>query len=122
MKRLTSLLFAILVFGCNTNHEKSELIMGTWDCISVFDFETQEISRAPSGEKFIAEFKSDSLYLRSIDSNTEYDVDIYAWKIKEDSLFLDELGSIYIKELSKNSLIVEHELFGKQRLTFIKIN
>ena len=59
MKRLTSLLFAILVFGCNTNHEKSELIMGTWDCISVFDFETQEISRPPSGEKLIVEFKSD---------------------------------------------------------------
>ena len=55
-----------------------------------------------------------------IDSNTEYDVDIYAWQIKEDSLFLDGLGSISIKELSKNNLIVEHEIFGKQRLEFIK--
>ncbi|MFH6769462.1 hypothetical protein V8G56_11990 [Gaetbulibacter aquiaggeris] len=121
MTRLTLLLFVIIVLGCKPNDEKSDLILGTWDCISVFDFETQEISQAPSGEKFIAEFKSDSLYLRSIDNNTEYDAEIYAWQIKEDSLFLDELGSIYIKELSKNNLIVEHELFGKQRLTFIKI-
>jgi len=110
----------MIVLGCGSNSEKIDII-GNWDLVSVFDFETQEISRAPNGEKFIAEFKSDSLYLRSIDSNTEYDVDLYAWQIKGDSLFLDELGSIYIKELSKNSLIVEQELFGKQRLTFLKI-
>ena len=87
MKRLTFLLLAMIVLGCSPNSEKIDII-GTWNCVSVFDFETQEISRPPIGEKLIVEFKSDSLYLRSvIDNNTEYDEEIYAWLIKGDSIF-----------------------------------
>lgn len=82
--------------------------------------ETQEILLSEKDEKFFAEFKIDSLYLSDKDGHIDWR--IYAWQIKEDSLFLDGLGSIYIKELSKNNLIVEHELFGKQHLKFIKMH
>ena len=118
MTRLTFLLFVIIVLGCKPNDEKSDLILGTWDCVSALDMETQEILLPENDEKLFAEFKIDSLYLSDKDGYIDWR--IYAWHIKEDSLFLDGLGSIYIKELSKNNLIVEHELFGKQRLEFIK--
>ena len=119
MTRLTFLLFVIIVLGCEPNDEKSDLILGTWDCVSVFDFETQEISQLPSGEKFIAEFKSDSLYLRE---NNEDKADyIFAWQVKGDSLILGGENSCYIKELTSNSLIVEANVFSLRRYSFIKI-
>ncbi|MGK0253727.1 MAG: hypothetical protein ACI9OE_001203 [Mariniflexile sp.] len=121
MTRLTFLLFVIIVLGCKPNDEKSDLIIGAWLLVSVFDFETQEISRVPNGEKLIAEFKSDSLYLRSIDSHTEYDVDIYAWQIKGDSIIFDNVYTGYIRELTTKSLIVDVDIFDTQRYSLIRI-
>jgi hypothetical protein len=111
----------MIVLGCSPNSEKIDII-GTWNCVSVFDFETQEISRPPIGEKLIVEFKSDSLYLRSvIDNNTEYDEEIYAWLIKGDSIFFDDFYSGYIRELTTESLIVDVYIFDVKRFSLMRI-
>jgi hypothetical protein len=59
------------------------------------------------------EVKSDSLYL----SSSDY---AFAWRIEGDSIFLDEFGSVFIKELSKNELIAEYDFLGKMQLTLKK--
>jgi len=110
----------MIVLGCSPNSEKIDII-GTWDCVSVFDFETQEISRPPNGEKLIAEFKSDSLYLRSIDNDIEYDEEIYAWEIRGDSIFFDDFYSGYIRELTTESLIIDVDIFDIKRISLIRI-
>ena len=112
MKRLIFILFSIIIVGCNNNYKKSDLL-GTWDCISITDIETGEISIPEDEDTFIAEFRSDSLYL-----STE---EVYAWQIKGDSIFLNGDLSVCIKELTPSSLTVELDVFGEQRLTFKKI-
>lgn len=112
MKRLIFILFSIIIVGCSNNYKKSDLL-GNWDCISITDVETGEISLPEGDDKFLAEFRSDSLYL-----STE---EVYAWHIKGDSIFLNEGLSVFIKELTPSSLTVELDIFGEQRLKFKKI-
>jgi hypothetical protein len=121
MKGLTFITLAIIVLGCKPIHEKNDLILGTWDLVSVFNFDNQKISLPPSGEKLIIEFKSDSLYLRSIANNIEYDVEIYSWYIKGDSIIFDDVYTGYIRELTTKSLIVDVDIFDTQRYSLIRI-
>jgi len=112
MKQLIFILFAFIIAGCNQNYKKGDLL-GTWDVVSSTDIETGEISLPESDDEAFVEFKSDSLYLG-------LDI-VFAWRIKGDSIFLDELGSVFIKELTSTRLTVEYDFFGSERLTFRKI-
>lgn len=111
MKQLIFLLFTFLLLGCNQNYTKGDLL-GTWDVVSSTDIETGEVELAESDNVDFAVFKSDSLYLNS-------DI-VFAWQIKGDSIFLDENGSVYIKELTADELIVEYDFLGKIRLKLKK--
>jgi len=110
MKQLIFILFSFIILSCNQNHKKDDLL-GTWDFVSSTDIETGEITLPESDDAEFVEFKSDSLYLSS-------DI-VFAWQIKGDSIFLDEFGSVYIKELTGDKLIVEYDFFfGEARVTF----
>jgi len=111
MKQIIFILFAFIILSCNQNHKKDHLL-GTWDVVSSTDIETGEISLPESDDAEFVEFKSDSLYLGS-------DI-VFAWRIKGDSIFLDELGSVYVKELTPVKLIVEYDFLGKVQLTLKK--
>jgi len=112
MKQIIFILFAIIIIGCNRNHKTSDLL-GTWNCVSSTNIETEEILLPEDDDMLIAEFRPDSLYL-----NTE---EVYGWEIKGDSILLDGVAYVYIKELTPSSLTVEIDFIGELRLTFIKI-
>ena len=112
MKQIIFILLAFIILSCNQNHKKDDLL-GIWDVVSSTDIETGEVELS---EKEFVEFKSDSLYLIS-DLET---VEVFAWQIKGDSIFLDESGSAYIKELTNDNLTVEYDFFGKIQLTLKK--
>jgi len=111
MKQIIFILSAFIILGCNQNYKKDDLL-GTWDIVSSTDIETGEVSLPESDDAEFVEFKSDSLYLGS-------DI-VYAWRIKGDSIFLDEDGSVYIKELTTNNLTVEYDFLGKIQLVLNK--
>lgn len=111
MKQIIFILFVFIILGCNHNVKKSDLL-GTWGVVSITDIETWEVELPESDDAEFVEFKSDSLYLSSDK--------VFVWRIKGDSIFLDEFGSVYIKELTADKLIVEYDFFGKTRLTLKK--
>lgn len=118
MKKLIFILFAFIILGCNQNLKKKGELLGIWDVVSSTAIETGEVELLENVTKEFVEFKSDSLYLIS-----DFEVDkVFAWQIKGDSIFLDEFGSVYIKELTKNELIVEYDFLGKIQLTLKKRN
>ena len=82
MKQIIFILLAFIILSCNQNHKKDDLL-GIWDVVSSTDIETGEVELS---EKEFVEFKSDSLYLIS-DLET---VEVFAWQIKGDSIFLDK--------------------------------
>ena len=112
MKKLIFILFAFIILGCNQNFKKKGDLLGTWDVVSSTDIETGEIELPESDNLEFVEFKSDSLYFGS-------DI-VFAWRIEGDSIFLDEDGSVYIKELTVNNLTVEYDFFGKIQLVLNK--
>ena len=111
MKQIIFILFAFIILSCNQNHEKGDLL-GTWDFISATDIETGEVELPEGDDKGFVEFRLDSLYL-------SWD-DVYTWQIKGDSILIDGLASVYIKEMTSNRLTVEYDFFGAQRLTLSK--
>ncbi|MFH6768357.1 hypothetical protein V8G56_06395 [Gaetbulibacter aquiaggeris] len=112
MKQIIFILLALIILSCNQNHKKDDLL-GIWDVVSSTDIETGEVELS---EKEFVEFKSDSIYLIS-----DFEVDkVFAWRIEGDSIFLDKDGSVYIKKLTKNELIVEYGFLGKIQLTLKK--
>ena len=94
--------------------EKKELI-GLWDCTSVLDMESNEISLPEGEEKFTVTITSDSIILP--DTGKEK----YTWEIRGDSLVITDLITVYIKELKPTALIVEYDFLGHTQLTFKKI-
>jgi len=113
MRQLGFILLTMAILSCNDSHKKSDFY-GTWFCVSSVDLETQEIMIPEGEEKLVVEFKSDSIYV-------VYQDESYAWEVKGDSLLLGDNGSVYIKEITAKSLIVELDVFGMQRLSFVKI-
>ena len=111
MKQIILILFAFIVLGCNQDHQKNDLL-GTWDFVSTIDLETGEVELPEGDDKQFVEIRSDSLYL-------SWD-DVYPWQIKGDSILIDDLPSVYIKELTSNTLTVEYDFLGVQRLTLRK--
>jgi hypothetical protein len=112
MKQIIFILLALIILSCSQNHKKDDL-MGIWDVVSSTDIETGEVELS---EKEFVEFKLDSIYLIS-----DFEVDkVFAWRIEGDSIFLDKDGSVFIKKLTKNELIVEYDFLGKIMLTLKK--
>ena len=107
MKKLLIILLTFIFLGCNQNHKKDDLL-GNWDVVSMTYTETGEIEFPESDDGEFILIKSDSLYLM-LGSGSEK---VFAWKIKGDSIILDEDGPVYIKELTANKLIVEYDFFG----------
>ncbi len=121
MKQIIFILFAITIIGCNSNHKTGDLL-GTWDCISSTDIKTEEISLPEGDESLIVEFRRDSFIIPSLLIDSLFITkNSYGWKIKGDSILIEGLGSVYIKELTPSSLTVEMDFSGEQRLTFRKI-
>ena len=115
MKQIIFILLAFIILSCNQNHKKDDLL-GIWDVVSVTDIETGEAKLSENVTKDFVEFKSDSLYLFS-----DFDLDfVYAWRIEGDSIFLNEDGFVYIKELTANNLIVEYEFLDKLQVVLNK--
>lgn len=112
MKYFTFLLIATILLGCNPKHEKYELI-GTWDGLSSLDLETNEVSYPTKEDRFIVEISLDS-----IDAGEN---GTYAWEIQGDSLFLKDAGSVYLKELTSEKMVIELDFFGPLRMTFKKL-
>ena len=109
-----SLLLALIILVCNQNHKKDDLL-GIWDGVSTTDIETGAELLESDNTDYVV-FKSDSLYLIS-DSSSDM---VFAWEVKDNSIFLDELGSVYIKELTADKLIVEFDFLNKIRLELKK--
>lgn len=116
MKQIIFLLLAFIILSCDQNHKKDDLL-GIWDVVSSTDIETGEVELSEDLDAVFVEFKSDSLYLISV---LGADTTIFAWRIKGDSIILDESGSVTIIELTKNELTVEYDFFGKIQLTLKK--
>ena len=115
MKQIIFILLALIILSCNQNHKKDDLL-GIWDVVSSTDIETGEVELSEKEFVEFVEFKSDSIYLIS-----DFEVDkVFAWRIEGDSIFLDKDGSVYIKKLTKNELIVEYDFLGKIQLTLKK--
>jgi len=115
MKKLIFILFAITIIGCNSSHKTSDLL-GIWDIVSSTNIESGDVE-LPDGDNLgFVEFKSDSLY---VISPFEEDM-VFAWRIEGDSIFLKNFDSFYIKELTKNKLIVENYFISKQQITLKK--
>jgi hypothetical protein len=112
MKNLIFILLAFILIACNKNLKKKDTIIGTWEVVSIIDIETGEVELQESDNLAFVEVKSDTIYLSSDKA--------FAWRIEGDSIFLDEFGSVYIKELSKNRIIVEYNFLGKTRLILKK--
>ncbi|WP_370479035.1 hypothetical protein [Tamlana flava] len=117
MKKLILILFAFIILGCDQNLKKKGVLLGTWDAISATDIETGEVSFPESDELAFVEFKSDSLYLSP---DLSLGDKVFAWRIEGDSIVLFDEGNVYIKELTKNKLVVEYDFFGKTQLNFKK--
>lgn len=113
MKQLTLILFTIMLFGCSHKHKKVDL-MGTWDLVSVTDIETGEVEFPELGKTDFVQVSLDSVYLSWGDT--------YSWKIEGDSIFIDGLVSVYIKDLTLDELVVEYDFFGEQQVKFNKKN
>jgi hypothetical protein len=115
MKQIIFILLAFLIVSCHRSTKKDNLL-GVWDVVSSTDIENGEVELSENLTKEFVEFKSDSLYLIS---DLETDA-VSAWRIKGDSIFLNEFSSVYIKELTTDELIVEYDFLGKKRLTLKK--
>ena len=118
MKKPLIILLAFIFLGCNQHYKKKDLL-GTWDIVSSIDIESGEVEFLKGDDEMAAVFKSDSLYLFD-----NYDSDKYfAWRIKGDSLILEDgirYFNIYIKELTKDKLVVEYDFLGIVRLELKK--
>ena len=119
MKNIILILFSIVMIGCSRNYEKSDFL-GSWNCISSIDLETNDLTILDGEEQLMVEFGTDSLYLFDYSGMSILD-DKYAWQIKGDSILINGLGSFYIKELNANSLTVEFNIIDKTRMTLEKI-
>lgn len=115
MKKLFYLFGVLtLLIGCNQKYNKSEF-KGTWDLVSSMNVESGEVELSKIEDKVFVEIQSDSLYLGYSGSE-----DACAWHIEGDSLILEEFVSVYIKNLTSDTLKVEYDLLGKVQLTFKK--
>ncbi|WP_027138025.1 hypothetical protein [Gaetbulibacter saemankumensis] len=117
MKQILSFLLVFTIIGCNSNYKKGDLL-GTWELVSLIDIETGDVEWEKIDKSEFVLFRSDSLYLIS-DTNSDK---VFAWQIMGDSIVLDEMGSVYIKELTVDKLIVEYDFFGMTRLELKKEN
>lgn len=114
MKKVFFVFSIFLIISCSHQIEKKELI-GSWDCTSALDMESNEISLPEGEEKFTVTITPDSIILP--DTGKEK----YTWEIKGDSLVITDLITVYIKELKPKTLIVEYDFLGHTQLTFKKI-
>lgn len=115
MKKLIFVLIAFMILGCNQNLKKKGDLLGRWDWVSSTDIETGEVDLFDGDSLEFVEIKSDTIYLM-----LGLDIDaVYPWRIEGDSIFLDDdYMSFYIKELTKNELVVEYD--GKKLFTLKK--
>lgn len=114
MKQIVFMLFVFILIGCNQNQKRNKLI-GTWDVVNVVDIDTMVEESLDSNNAEFVEVSRDSLYLGS---DT-----VYSWRIKGDSIILNEGSSsfsVFIKELSADKLIVEYDFLGVTQLTLKK--
>ena len=111
MKQIIFILCVTVILVCSHQHKKAEFI-GIWDLVSVTDIKTGEVEFPEDDDKEFVQVNSDSIYL-------SWD-DTYSWTIVGDSILIDGLISVYIKELNANELVVEYEFFGGQRVNLIK--
>ena len=114
MRKVFIAIFILSMVACTNQIDKENLI-GLWDCTSVLDIESNEISLPEGEEKFIVTITSDSIII------PETGIEKYTWKIKGDSLVITDLITVYIKELKPTALIVEYDFLGHTQLTFKKI-
>ena len=121
MKQLFFILVAVLLLSCSSKPKASDLL-GTWDCVSSTNVETGEVSQPENNERFIVKIDKDSLSFPSSqqDSSIMFNNN-YAWKIKGDSIVIDNLISVYIKQLTKTDLSVVYDFLGEEQLNFKKI-
>jgi hypothetical protein len=111
----------IPLFACQSGHQQSDLL-GTWDFINSIDKETKEVLVSNNDETFTVEFRKDSLFfpLTMVDSFFILE-NHFLWKMNGDTIIIEELGSAYIKELTRNTLVVDTDIEDGVRLTFKKI-
>jgi hypothetical protein len=106
--------------GCSDKVVKQDLL-GTWNCISSYDYKKEELYLPKDDEKFVVEFKS-STVLYWEDENKEPDSTFYRLSTCLDSIFLDSVmfvkGFAVIKKLDSDSLIVD---WGSTKLNFVKV-
>ncbi|WP_242156864.1 lipocalin family protein [Aestuariivivens sediminis] len=126
MKQIIFILLAFILIGCEQNHKKNYLL-GTWEFVSGTDMETGEVKFLENDEKFIIVFKSDSVYEYD-DPSSFYDDsspdEVYAWTIKNDSLFYGNWEGVYVKELTKVKLVLDvfGGFLGDWRIEYKRIN
>ncbi len=115
MKHILGILLACAILGCTQNHKKKALL-GNWYFVSSTDMETGAVELPEQDNVEFVRFGPDSLYLMSQSDTINY----FAWRIKGDSILLNEFGAVYIKALTKDQLIVEYDFFGMMRLELTK--
>lgn len=117
MKRVTVFLFVMIMFGCNQDYKKDDLI-GIWEAVSVTDLQTGEVGLPEVDfDRLIVNVKLDSIY--------ESEGDAYSWQIRGDSILVSWF-SFYIKDVSPKYLTVVHYPFWgegdeRQEIKFKKL-
>lgn len=121
MKQLFYILLTVILLSCSNKPKASDLL-GTWDCISSTNVETGEVSLPEDYERFMVHFTKDSVtFPRSPEDSSIMLNNSFSWKIKGDSIVIDNLISVYIKQLTKTNLSVVYDFLGEQQLNFKKI-
>jgi hypothetical protein len=116
MKGLIILLATASLICCK-NSSREEILIGTWNCISSYDCNKDELDRPEGDEEFIIEFTNSSLMYRNEDVE-KADTILYKWNNTLDSISFEGISSVMVAKLEKDSLIVQWE---NLRLTFLRI-
>jgi hypothetical protein len=98
------------------DRSREEILIGTWNCVSSYDSNKDELDLPEGDEEFIIEFTNSTLIYRDEDVE-KADTSLYKWNNTLDSISVEVIGSVFIEKLDQDSLIVD---WKNLRLTFVK--
>jgi hypothetical protein len=102
---------------CCKNSSREEKLIGTWNCVSSYDSNKDELELPEDDEEFSIEFTNSTLIYRDEDVE-KADTILYNWNNTLDSISVEDIVSVFIEKLDQDSLIVDWE---NLRLTFLRI-
>lgn len=117
MKYLGFIIIVLTIISCNKRIDQNNII-GTWECISSYEFQENKYAYPEDDEIFMVNFKLDSL-IYWVKQNEDQEFTTYEWIDNSDSIRIPDLGSVYIQQLNTDSLIVEID-HQRIRYTFIR--